>query len=883
MKILFASLGSNNGCPALALPALGSFLWDLGASTPDIKDARLSNRHLLAAFRALATTRSERERIRRVVDYRNLGAEELGSVYESLLELHPAINVDARSFTLDTSAGNDRKTSGSYYTADSLVQCLLDTALDPVIKARLDEARRLARSDVASRIRDERHRQLSGSQSVAKGDGSGGGELPPDKELSKRGTLRDDQSNSQSELFDSSEHRGGLGTGRNQGVHPIPEDRSGQPEGSRDTPIAQSASGASDSRPDPADAESGNRDRQNDPLPDWFFAAQAEGLDSLPTFLSRYSLLAEKALLSLRVCDPAVGSGHFLIAAAHRLARALASVRSGEDEPTPHDYQHALRDVVGRCLYGVDINPMAVELCKVSLWIEALEPGKPLSFLDHHIRCGNSLLGTTPALIEKGIPDGAYKALTGDNAKACTFLKSRNKGEREGIGGLFVAEDTANLDALRTAAESVESIAADSITALQRKEQEYHKAETSYERLKQKQIADLWCAAFVWEKKVLEENAEEKCTKATGVTTGHLQQLAKDSTLADDQLEHLGQLTDDYQFFHWHVEFPGVFRIPRTGEAPENTGSGLSGGFDALIGNPPWERIQIKDTEWFAIRLPEILEEKTAAGRRKRIAELASSADPGRRQIHLEFLRDHRFAEGQRSVIRESGRFPLCGVGELNTYAIFTELSSHQVRRGSRVGMIVPTGIITDDTYKKFFSSLVKTSSLAAAYDCENMLPLFPEVKRTMRFCMLTFEQNPIEPLTARFAFFIHQVSDLTDTSRVFTLSDSDIGALNPNTKTCPVFRRSTDAELTKAAYRWNPVLEVVDGNAKSNPWNVRLTTLYHTSSASSEFRTFSELEEKTSLVGNFLLGDEGDYAPLYEQNLISFYDHRFATYRTPS
>ncbi|MCB1099838.1 MAG: hypothetical protein KDN22_30000 [Verrucomicrobiae bacterium] len=197
--------------------------------------------------------------------------------------------------------------------------------------------------------------------------------------------------------------------------------------------------------------------------------------------------------------------------------------------------------------------------------------------------------------------------------------------------------------------------------------------------------------------------------------------------------------------------------------------------------------------------------------------------------------------------------------------------------------MIVPTGIITDDTYKKFFSSLVKTSSLAAAYDCENMLPLFPEVKRTMRFCMLTFEQNPIEPLTARFAFFIHQVSDLTDTSRVFTLSDSDIGALNPNTKTCPVFRRSTDAELTKAAYRWNPVLEVVDGNAKSNPWNVRLTTLYHTSSASSEFRTFSELEEKTSLVGNFLLGDEGDYAPLYEQNLISFYDHRFATYRTPS
>src|SRR5690606_12377314 len=139
---------------------------------------------------------------------------------------------------------------------------------------------------------------------------------------------------------------------------------------------------------------------------------------------------AARAILNLKVCDPACGSGHFLVAAARRIARRLASVRSGDEEPSPQDVTQALRDVVGRCLYGVDVNPMAVELCKVALWMEALEPGKPLSFLDAHIQCGNSLLGATPALLEKGIPDEAFTAIEGDDKKACSEAKKRNKKER---------------------------------------------------------------------------------------------------------------------------------------------------------------------------------------------------------------------------------------------------------------------------------------------------------------------------------------------------------------------------------------------------------------------------------------------------------------------
>jgi type I restriction-modification system DNA methylase subunit len=252
----------------LALPSLGSFLWN-PTSTTALNDAELTNFDLLEALRHLAFTRQGK--VLRPVDYKNLGAEELGGVYESLLALTPQISADGARFTFAEFAGNERKTSGSYYTPASLVQCLLDSALDPVVT----EA-------------------IKGKSGVA----------------------------------------------------------------------------------------------------------------------------AEKAILALKVCDPAVGSGHFLVGAAHRLARHLARVRAlaqGETEPSPLLYQHALRDVIGRCLYGVDMNPMAAELCRVGLWLEALEPGKPLSFLDHHIRVGNSLLGTTPELIAAGLPDEAFTVIEGDD------------------------------------------------------------------------------------------------------------------------------------------------------------------------------------------------------------------------------------------------------------------------------------------------------------------------------------------------------------------------------------------------------------------------------------------------------------------------------------
>src|SRR5215813_6899301 len=279
LRLMMQKLG-NGGCAELGLPALGSFLFSEEA-VADLNGCELANHDLLEAVRALAFITDGHRR--RTVDYKNPRSEELGSVYEALLELHPEINAEARQFNLASASGNERKTTGSYYTPVSLVQCLLDSALDPVLV-----------------------------------------------EASK------------------------------------------QPD-------------------------------------------------------------AEQAILRLKVVDPACGSGHFLIAAAHRMANRLATVRTGDDEPAPEAVRTALRDVIGRCIYGVDINPMAVELCKVSLWMEALEPGKPLSFLEHRIQCGNSLLGATPALLKNGIPDDAFKPIEGDDKEYCAEYRKQNKKERAGV------------------------------------------------------------------------------------------------------------------------------------------------------------------------------------------------------------------------------------------------------------------------------------------------------------------------------------------------------------------------------------------------------------------------------------------------------------------
>jgi len=715
LQAVFAGLSHPDGLPALALPSLGSFLWS-DRATPDLDKSGLANQHLLEAVRALSSVTDSK--VTRVVDYRNLGSEELGSIYESLLELHARMNVDAATFALSVGGGNERKTTGSYYTPTSLITELLNSALDPVL-----------------------------TEAAA--------------------------------------------------------------------------------RPD-----------------------------------------AEAAILALKVLDPACGSGHFLIAAAHRIARRLASVRTGEGEPSPAAVRSALRDVVGHCVYGIDQNKMAVELCKVSLWMEAIEPGKPLSFLDQRIACGNALLGATPALLDAGVPDAAFKPLTGDDKAAVTALKKRNRQEREGQGLLAFGPSAADLQApLVAGTVAVDAMPDADAAAVRAKEARWRELVESPEARHARLVADAWCAAFV----------VPKVKGGVAITDGVVRQLraAPGATGAPAVAAEVERLARGYGFLHWHLAFPQVFAVPAGGEEPDNPATGWSGGFDVVLGNPPWERVKLAEKEFFAVLAPEIAEAANAAARRRMIAALPEDD----LALHGGYLDALRHADGESHFLRSTGRFPLCGRGDVNTYAVFAEAMRAGVGPTGRAGIIVPTGIATDDTTKHFFADLVGQRSLASLFDFENAQPLFPGVHRSYKFCLLTMAGRGRPVGAAQFVFFARSTADLADPERRFTLSPEDFALLNPNTRTCPVFRSRRDAELTKAIYRRIPVL-IDESKPDGNPWGVRFLRMMDMSNDSHLFRTRHQLEaDGWVLVGNVFHKGAESYVPLYEAKLFHHFDHRWATY----
>jgi hypothetical protein len=260
----------------------------------------------------------------------------------------------------------------------------------------------------------------------------------------------------------------------------------------------------------------------------------------------------------LKLCDPACGSGHFLIAAARRIARRLAQLRSGDEEPSPETIRTALREVIQHCVYGVDINPMSVELCKVNLWLESIEPGKPLSFLDAHIQCGDSLVGVAPGLDIQEIPDEAFNPCYGDDKATCTTLKKRNKRERSGQFGLFGQmraesneEDAAQWLAERaTRVDSMPEDTPDQVLAKEKAFRELQQAST----LHQKQFeCNLWTAAFFWP--IPKGDAETMIVP----TQQALVSVRTGEPLKPVLQEKIRELSNGLYFFHWELRFPNVF------------------------------------------------------------------------------------------------------------------------------------------------------------------------------------------------------------------------------------------------------------------------------------------------------------------------------------
>ena len=554
------------------------------------------------------------------------------------------------------------------------------------------------------------------------------------------------------------------------------------------------------------------------------------------------------AILELKVADIACGSGAFLIAALEKMGEYMALIGKEEGEkPTEDELRQAKREVLQNCIYGVDLNPMALELAKFSLWITASMPNFPLSFLDHKLKCGNSLVGATPELIEKGIPVEAFNPVTLDNKVVCADLKKRvkkeltvSKGKGKGmqtkmefkVTVIENDEDSSHylhiLHSQQEDADEVENVA-----------HEYKEIYRSLRANAEWKLADAWTAAFFITKDNLSKVYPTNVTLKTIKRGGQINEVLESEIL---------DLARKYRFFHWHLEYPEVFE-------KASTEHGRSGGFDCILGNPPWERVKLQEKEFFATRDRSISDAISKDKRKKMIENLKAN----NQFLYKLFLSAKSDAEKFAQFLLKSERYPLLGKGDVNTYTVFTENFRNNISPKGRMGIIVPTGIATDDTTKDFFQDITKKENLVSLYDFENKEKLF-DIHRSFKFCLLTIagyrNNKPFD-----FLFFATNPINLLDDQRHFSLTSKELFAINPNTGNCPTFRNKQCATIVRKIYSEAKILR--NEKCSDNYFKFKYLRMFDMANDSNKF--------KTTKSDNAL--------PLFEAKMFWQYDHRFGTF----
>ncbi len=389
------------------------------------------------------------------------------------------------------------------------------------------------------------------------------------------------------------------------------------------------------------------------------------------------------------------------------------------------------------------------------------------------------------------------------------------------------------------------------VEALARKEERWEDLLDSDAYRHQKLVADAWCAAFVWPK---QPGPLQDAAPTNEVWLQIRDRRGQPTTLTVKTTE---ELAEQYHFFHWHLAFPQVF---------------ARGGFDVVLGNPPWERVKLQEEEWFAERAPEIAEARNAAARKRQINDLKTSHP----DFLVTFQSEQRMASGQAAILTNSSRFPLCGRGDVNTYSVFAELGCAVLSPAGICGMVVPPGILTDDTNKVFARELVEARRLHSFLSFTNRGYTFAQVESTMSFSLLVVGRQGEGRF--RIAGQLWSVNGLRDSSRVYELGVADVTLFNPNTRNLPVFRSARDMQIVRSIYERFPVIE--NEEKQDNSWNVELGTMFHMASASKDFKSRSDLElDGWVLVGNRFIRGEESYIPLYESKLAHQFNHRHATF----
>ena len=605
------------------------------------------------------------------------------------------------------------------------------------------------------------------------------------------------------------------------------------------------------------------------------------------------------ALLDLKICDPAMGSGHFLVSLVDYLTdqviNAMAEaetivewtdeyisplsqrieeiretiIGNAEDgnwvvDEEQLDDRHIIRRMVlKRCVYGVDKNVMAVELAKVALWLHSFTVGAPLSFLDHHLRCGDSLFGSW---VNKGIEAA--------NTYGSPLLM--HEPIKEAIGTAAIMQDIENLpDAeIKDAKSSARYF--DGLTAatapLNTLLSYIHGL--SWLGLKGKENKAVMQAFFDGEygDPIAIARSRTKPKPAGRKADGNQirGKLSSDEKFERFEIIHaqILELIKEENFFNWQIAFPGVWN---DWEADE-----LQGGFDGVIGNPPWDRMKLQQVEWFAARKPDIALASTAAKRGKMIKQLEADND----LLALDYAKaSQRAADGTR-IARTSGDYPLLSGGDINLYSLFVERAMHLVKRDGMVGLLTPSGIASDKTASTFFKGVATQGRLKVLYDFENKKVFFPDVHASFKFCIFVASPSKTNA-DARCAFYLHSIDELKDDDRCFTLTAEDFASVNPNTGTAPIFRSRRDAQLTTDIYSRIPVLVDRSGDEPVKSWPVKYTRMFDSGDTNTTFLEVSDLEEQENAyrISNYMFrSSTNDWFSLFEGKMVQAYDHRAAS-----
>ena len=580
------------------------------------------------------------------------------------------------------------------------------------------------------------------------------------------------------------------------------------------------------------------------------------------------------AILDLTVLDPAMGSGHFLITAIDWLTDRLNSLVNREWDEAPayvspirerlwelQDEHEGLGDdtllqrmVLKRCIYGVDKNDMAVELAKVALWLHTFTGELPLPYLDHRIRAGDSLLGISARsardyLAEWG-PDMLNEAFARNAAQAVEPARAAS----------------AVLDLTPDEIKVSDDLHDDMRTPVAR-----HNGPLGL-------VAGLrWLSAGMKKREraafhePLAQILKGHSGRAVSVLYSGENREGRTPTTPEyrEIRDRARAIVDRENIIHWEIEFPHVM----TGESP---------GFDAVIGNPPWDRIKLQEVEWWAARDEDVAKARTAADRRRVIGERRAEGDP----TVAAFDAAVEQATQLSTLIRTGGDYPLLGKGDMNLYSLFVERALALVNPRGVIGLLTPSGIYADLTAAQFFRSVSTTGRLSGVYDFENRRSAnpdadtakwFADVDTRFKFCALIAGGTERGFDDAQCGFYLNGRVDLDDGDRVFSLSAEDFARINPNTGTAPTLRSSRDADIVRDIYRRHPVLVDRGATDAQRLYDVRYLGMFHMTNDSHLFETAEQLDAAgayRTAPNRYRRGD-AEWAPLYQGRMIHHFDHR--------